>query len=146
MVVDTIKQILPRRSRFPAKFRAIMANMNLKEESREDVEQFLWKAYRAAEQAHDGQLRKSGEPYFEHCYQTALLLSEWHMDPITIAAGFLHDVLEDTALSAQGLEEQFGPEVYQLVDGVTKLSGIKFRSHAERQAENFMKMLLSVAR
>ncbi|MCH7851763.1 MAG: bifunctional (p)ppGpp synthetase/guanosine-3',5'-bis(diphosphate) 3'-pyrophosphohydrolase [Candidatus Marinimicrobia bacterium] len=146
MVVDTLKQIMPRRSRFPAKFRAIMANMNLKEESREDVEQFLWRAYCAAEQAHDGQLRKSGEPYFEHCYQTALLLSEWRMDPITIAAGFLHDVLEDTALTAQGLEEQFGPEVYQLVDGVTKLSGIKFRSHAERQAENFMKMLLSVAR
>ncbi|MEE9466358.1 MAG: bifunctional (p)ppGpp synthetase/guanosine-3',5'-bis(diphosphate) 3'-pyrophosphohydrolase [Candidatus Neomarinimicrobiota bacterium] len=146
MVVDGLKQILPRTKRRPAKFQSIMANMRLKEESRAEVEEFIRRAYQSSEAAHAGQRRKSGEPYFEHCYQTTLLLSEWHMDPVTIAAGLLHDVLEDTEVTSEDLTEEFGEEVSQLVEGITKLSGIKFRSHAERQAENYMKMLLSVAK
>ena len=146
MVVDSLRQVLPRSGRYPAKFRAMVENMNLEDHQGKDIEGFLWRAYQLAGEAHAGQLRKSGEPYFEHCYQTALLLSEWNMDPITVASGLLHDVIEDTDCTQETITEQFGPEVCQLVEGVTKLSGIKFRSHAERQAENYMKMLLSVAR
>jgi len=153
MVVDTLKQILPgsvpsgRRGRRPARFRTIIGNMNLEgDHNREEIEEFLWRAYQMAEKVHAGQTRKSGEPYFEHCYQTALLLSEWRMDPITVTAGLLHDSIEDTPYTTDDLTEQFGPEVCHLVEGVTKLSDIKFRSQAERQAENYMKMLLSVAK
>ncbi len=146
MVVDTIKQILPRSDRYPARFETIIDNLNLEEDHRKGVEEFLWKAYHTAEEAHAKQTRKSGEPYFEHCYQVALLLSEWNMDPVTIAAGFLHDAIEDTPYTKEALTEEFGLEVYQLVEGVTKLSDIKFRTQAERQAENYMKMLLSVSK
>ncbi len=146
MVVDSLKQVLPRSGRYPAKFRTMVNNMNLEDHQGRDIEGFLWEAYQLAEEAHTGQRRKSGEPYFEHCYQTALLLSEWSMDPITVASGLLHDVIEDTACTQESITEKFGPEVCHLVEGVTKLSGIKFRTHAERQAENYMKMLLSVAR
>lgn len=146
MVVDTLRQMLPARSKAPARFRSIIANLQLQEENQAEVEDFLLRAYQLAEEAHKGQTRKSGEPYFEHCSHVGLLLSEWHMDAVTIASGFLHDVLEDTEITKERLEELFGPEVPLLVEGVTKLADIKFRSHAEKQAENYMKMLLSVAR
>ncbi len=155
MVVDTLRQILPGsdasgrpgRGRRPAIFRTIIGNMNLEgDHGGEEIEEFLWRVYKAAEKVHTGQTRKSGEPYFEHCCQVALLLSEWRMDPITVAAGFLHDSVEDTPYTDEALVEEFGPEVCHLVEGVTKLSDIKFRSQAERQAENYMKMLLSVAK
>jgi len=121
--------------------------MNLEgDHNREEIEEFLWRAYQTAEKVHAGQTRKSGEPYFEHCYQVALLLSEWRMDNLTVTAGLLHDSIEDTPYTTDDLTEQFGPEVCHLVEGVTKLSDIKFRSQAERQAENYMKMLLSVAK
>ena len=160
-VVDTLKQILPggeptdrssrserrgRKVRYTAKFRTIIGNMNLDGDHQEGIEEFLWRAYRTAKKAHAGQTRKSGEPYFEHCYRVALLLSEWHLDPVTVAAGFLHDSIEDTPYTAEELTEDFGAEIYHLVEGITKLSDIKFRSRAERQAENYMKMLLSVAK
>ena len=146
MVVDTLRQILPARGKPPARLRTVLANLDSPEERRAEVEEFLLRAYQMAETAHKGQKRKSGEPYFEHCAQVGLLLSEWRMDPVTIAAGFLHDVLEDTSITSQELQENFGPDVALLVEGVTKLSGIKFHSRAERQAENYMKMLLSVVR
>ena len=150
-VVDAIKQILPPtqgrgRGRYTAKFRTIIGNMNLDGDHQEGIEEFLWRAYRTAKKAHAGQTRKSGEPYFDHCYQVALLLSEWHLDPVTVAAGFLHDSIEDTPYTTEELTEDFGAEIYHLVEGMTKLSDIKFRSRAERQAENYMKMLLSVAK
>ncbi|MCK4579094.1 MAG: bifunctional (p)ppGpp synthetase/guanosine-3',5'-bis(diphosphate) 3'-pyrophosphohydrolase, partial [Candidatus Marinimicrobia bacterium] len=80
------------------------------------------------------------------CFQVALLLSEWNMDTATVASGLLHDVVEDTDVKSDLITERFGPEVAHLVAGVTKLSGLKFRNQAEQQAENYMKMLLSVAR
>ncbi|MCH8328638.1 MAG: bifunctional (p)ppGpp synthetase/guanosine-3',5'-bis(diphosphate) 3'-pyrophosphohydrolase, partial [Candidatus Marinimicrobia bacterium] len=146
MVVDTIRQILPKRGKPPARLRTVLANLELSDDKLEEAQIFLGEAYAVAESAHKGQKRKSGEPYFEHCAQVGLLLSEWHMDPVTIASGFLHDVVEDTAITQEQLQETFGAEVAQLVEGVTKLSGIKFRSKAEQQAENYMKMLLSVAK
>jgi len=146
MVVDIIKQILPQTDRYPAKFKAILDNLTLDGDRRAAIEELLWRAYQTAEQAHAKQTRESGDPYFEHCHQVALLLSEWRMDPITIAAGFLHDSLEDAPYTPELLTQEFGSDVYHLVEGVTKLSDIKFRSKAEQQAENYMKLLLSVAK
>lgn len=105
----------------------------------------LWDAYKFGEHAHEGQLRKSGDPYFDHCLNVAKILAELHMDTTTIIAGLLHDVVEDTGITGDDVEEKFGNEVAQLVDGVTKLGDIKFKSRQEKQADNFRKMLLSVA-
>jgi len=109
-----------------------------------DVSQ-LWAAYKFGQEAHEGQLRKSGDPYFDHCLNVAKILAELHMDATTIMAGLLHDVVEDTGITLTDVEENFGKEVAQLVDGVTKLGDIKFKSRQEKQADNFRKMLLSVA-
>lgn len=109
-----------------------------------DVSQ-LWAAYKFGQEAHEGQLRKSGDPYFDHCLNVAKILAELHMDATTIMAGLLHDVVEDTGITLTDVEEKFGKEVAQLVDGVTKLGDIKFKSRQEKQADNFRKMLLSVA-
>ncbi len=106
----------------------------------------LEKAYRFAMQAHRDQLRKSGEPYFEHCFQVAKILTELKMDYITVAGGLLHDVVEDTGVTLAQVEDEFGTEIAQLVDGVTKISELKFNSVEERQAENFRKMILSMTR
>ncbi len=106
----------------------------------------LRKAYTFSYQAHKDQLRKSGAPYFEHCLATAVILVELRMDPITIAAGLLHDVVEDTGVTIEEVQEIFGNEIAQLVDGVTKISELKFASPAQKQAENFRKMVFSMAK
>lgn len=106
---------------------------------------FLRKAYTFAYQAHKNQLRKSGAPYIEHPLATAQTLSGMRMDPVTVAAGLLHDVVEDTGITVDEVKEIFGDEIAQLVDGVTKISELKFQSHAEKQAENFRKMIFSMA-
>ncbi len=108
--------------------------------------ELLEKAYLFSMQAHRDQLRKSGEPYFEHCYQVARILTELKMDYITVAGGLLHDVVEDTGVTLEQVEDEFGREIAQLVDGVTKISELKFNSVEERQAENFRKMILSMTK
>lgn len=106
----------------------------------------LEKAYFFALEAHQNQLRKSGEPYFEHCFQVGKILTELKMDYTTVAGGLLHDAVEDTGVTIDQIEEEFGEEIGLLVDGVTKISELKFNSVEERQAENFRKMILSMAR
>ena len=105
----------------------------------------LRQAFDYAFYAHRDQMRKSGNPYIEHCIQTARILTELRMDAKTIAAGVLHDVVEDTGIGIDEVSEKFGPEIAHLVDGVTKISELKFQSLAEEQAENFRKMILSMA-
>lgn len=95
-------------------------------------------------EAHKEQLRKSGEPYFDHPLEVAMILTELKMDYISISAALLHDVAEDTGVSIEEVQEKFGREVASLVDGVTKISGLKFESTEERQAQNFRKMLISM--
>ncbi len=107
---------------------------------------FLRKAYSFAYLAHKNQLRKSGVPYIEHPLETARTLIEMKMDPVTIAAGLLHDVVEDTGISLDEVRDVFGDEIAQLVDGVTKISELKFQTHAEQQAGNFRKMIFSMAK
>lgn len=104
------------------------------------------RAYYYAEQAHEGQNRRSGEPYVTHPLAVASILAEMHMDVQSLMAAMLHDVIEDTHVTKQGLSDQFGDVVAELVDGVSKLTRIEFQSKAEQQAENFQKMALAMAK
>ncbi|MFT5889447.1 MAG: guanosine-3',5'-bis(diphosphate) 3'-pyrophosphohydrolase [Zhongshania sp.] len=104
------------------------------------------RAYYYAEQAHEGQNRRSGEPYVTHPLAVATILAEMHMDSQSLMAAMLHDVIEDTSISKRGLSDQFGETVAELVDGVSKLTRIEFQSKAEQQAENFQKMALAMAK
>jgi guanosine-3',5'-bis(diphosphate) 3'-pyrophosphohydrolase len=104
------------------------------------------RAYYYAEQAHDGQYRRSGDPYIIHPLAVANILSEMHMDAQSLMAAMLHDVIEDTAVPKDALEQQFGVTVSELVDGVSKLTHIKFGSQEEKQAGNFQKMAMAMAR
>jgi GTP diphosphokinase / guanosine-3',5'-bis(diphosphate) 3'-diphosphatase len=108
--------------------------------------ELLERAFRFADEAHRNQLRKSGHPYIEHCISTARTLAELRMDAVTVAAGLLHDVVEDTGVSIDEVREAFGEPVAQLVDGVTKISELKFNSREEEQAENFRKMIFSMSK
>ena len=104
------------------------------------------RAYLYSEQAHDGQKRRSGDPYIIHPLQVAEILSEMRMDHQSLMAAMLHDVIEDTGIAKDALQTQFGEAVAELVDGVSKLTHISFETHAEAQAENFQKMTLAMAR
>ena len=103
-------------------------------------------AYDVAEEMHRGQIRKSGEPYLIHPMAVAEILADLGMDEETIAAGLLHDVVEDTSYTKEQLADDFGDEVALLVDGVTKLGSLKFESKEEKQAENLRKMFLAMSK
>ncbi|MGA1476684.1 MAG: HD domain-containing protein, partial [Prochlorothrix sp.] len=105
----------------------------------------ICRAFQFAYCLHDGQLRQSGEPYIAHPVAVAGILRELGGDATVIAAGFLHDVVEDTDVTLEEIEAQFGSEVSQLVEGLTKLSKFNFSSKTERQAENFRRMFLAMA-
>ncbi|HEX9917036.1 MAG TPA: HD domain-containing protein, partial [candidate division Zixibacteria bacterium] len=92
------------------------------------------KAYEFSDRIHRGQLRQSGVPYVEHCLEVAFILAEQHLDSTTIAAGLIHDVVEDTEATLAQLKTEFGEEIAELVDGVTKISELEFRSQEEEQA------------
>lgn len=113
-----------------------------------DAEQVqeVYDAYLFGAEAHEGQKRLSGEPYIYHPLAVARILAELKMDEKTIMAAILHDVIEDTPTAKEHLEERYGTEVAELVDGVSKLTQIKFESKAEAQAENFRKLLLAMAK
>jgi len=105
------------------------------------------KAYNYAEMAHSSaQTRLSGERYFVHPYQVAQILADLHVDVQTIAAGLLHDVVEDTGITYDEIKREFGEEIANMVDGVTKLSKVKYRNKEERQAESLRKMIIAMSK
>ena len=106
--------------------------------------ELLRRAYVFSAFEHKGQVRHSGEPYMVHPLEVADVLADMRMDVVAVAAGLLHDVVEDTLTTIERIEELFGPEVAHVVEGVTKISTIPFSSSEERQAENFRKMLLAM--
>jgi GTP pyrophosphokinase len=105
----------------------------------------IQRAYVFSAQAHDGVVRRSGEPYISHPMNVAYLLAEMQLDEATVAAGLLHDTVEDTNTSVDEIEELFGSDVADIVDGVTKISQMDFESKAVQQAENIRKLILAMA-
>ncbi|HEY8077091.1 MAG TPA: bifunctional (p)ppGpp synthetase/guanosine-3',5'-bis(diphosphate) 3'-pyrophosphohydrolase, partial [Labilithrix sp.] len=108
--------------------------------------ELIKRAYEYSAKAHDGQMRKSGDPYFIHPASVAGIITELRLDTASVCAGLLHDVVEDTLATTKDLEREFGGEIASLVDGVTKLGKINFTSKEDRQAENFRKMVVAMAR
>lgn len=125
-------------------FKEIKELLVTQKHSQEDIEQ-VEKAYRFAKKLHDGQFRASGEPYIIHPVEVAKILAGLEVDTHTLIAAFLHDVLEDTDTKPETIEELFGSDVLNLVQGVTKLGKLQFKSKEERQAENFRRLFIAMA-
>jgi guanosine-3',5'-bis(diphosphate) 3'-pyrophosphohydrolase len=106
----------------------------------------LARAYRFSEKAHAGQTRRNGDPYVTHCVEVAKILADLHLDSVTVASGLIHDVVEDTPFSVEDVEREFGREIAQIVDGLTKIGHLPMLSSEERQVESYRKLLLSVAK
>ena len=106
--------------------------------------ELLRRAYVFSALEHKGQVRHSGEPYLVHPLEVADFLADMKLDVVAVAAGLLHDVVEDTLTTPERIAELFGPEIAHVVEGVTKIGAIPFSSSEERQAENFRKMLLAM--
>ena len=106
----------------------------------------LRKAYDFAQESHRGQVRASGDPYFKHVEETALLVCQLKLDEPSVIASLLHDTIEDSDITREDIQKEFGPGIADIVEGVTKLTRIEFESREEKQAENFRKMLLAMAK
>tara|TARA_B100000900_G_scaffold280743_1_gene240182 strand:+ start:1041 stop:3239 length:2199 start_codon:yes stop_codon:yes gene_type:complete len=145
MESDIFKKISIDQRSLPQNFISIVNNLQQQDKKQINVHK-IWKAYELAQTLHEGQKRASGEPYFSHCENVGLILSKWKIDVDTIIAGLLHDTIEDTEVSKKELTQEFNSDVTNLIEGVTKLSGIRFNSKKQEQAENFMKMFLSMAK
>ena len=131
---------------YPKPFLKLINNISFSpDQDSEEVTEALWKAYEFGLRHHDGQKRLSGKPYFSHCIAVASTLASWKMDTTTIIAGLLHDTVEDTEATLDDIVKNFGNDLGNLVDGLTKISEISYSSRKEKQVGNFMKMLLSVA-
>ena len=145
MISNLIKKITSNKSKYPKGYIEIINCLD-KENQTENNLDLVWKAYQLSKESHKKQFRQSGEPYFIHCENVAKILAEWNIDIDTIIAGLLHDIIEDTPITRQDIVNEFNQDIANLVEGVTKLSGIKFNSKKQEQAENFMKMFISMAK
>ncbi len=123
-----------------------LLNLTKKYIHNEDSTKKIVHAYEVAEKMHNGQFRKSGEPYIIHPLNVACILASLHVGPDTICAGLLHDVVEDTSMTKEELASEFGEDIAELVDGVTKVGQLKFVSLEEKQVENHQHMLLAMAK
>ena len=118
----------------------------MKKNNRKNDTKLIIKAYEFAKNKHEDQLRKSGEPYIIHPLEVANILADLELDDATICAALLHDVLEDTDTTKSDLENEFNVEIAEMVDGVTKLSKLKYASMKEQQVENYRKMFLAMGK
>nr|MDQ3389153.1 bifunctional (p)ppGpp synthetase/guanosine-3',5'-bis(diphosphate) 3'-pyrophosphohydrolase [Gemmatimonadota bacterium] len=107
--------------------------------------EILIRAYEFSRIAHAGQKRRSGEDYIVHCVEVATVLAELHLDSVTLVSALIHDVVEDTSATIEDVRDAFGEEVAKVVDGLTKIARVQFRSSTEQQVENYRKLLLSMA-
>ncbi len=140
---ESVKPVPP--PLLPADSEESQLTLRLKEYLKpEDIAQ-VWEAYRYSAAAHEGQIRRSGEPYITHPVSVACILAELHLDTPTLLAALLHDVVEDTGITKQEISDKFGKQVAELVDGLSKLDKIEFQSAMQAQAENFRKMLLAMS-
>jgi len=130
----------------PSRYRRIVENIiaRMKKNNVAIDEEFILDAYNLAAEAHKNDFRRSGAPYIEHPVMVAKILSDLKVDDTTIVAALLHDVVEDTAISSLEIEEQFGKSVADIVEGVTKITAIKFESLEQKQAENYRKLVISM--
>ena len=106
----------------------------------------LARAYHFSERAHEGQKRLSGEKFVSHCVEVAKILVDLQLDSVTVASGLIHDVVEDTGVSVEDVQAEFGKEIAEIVDGLTKIGHLPLNSSQERQVENYRKLLLSIAK
>ncbi|HEY9709364.1 MAG TPA: HD domain-containing protein, partial [Oculatellaceae cyanobacterium] len=123
----------------------LCSGSSIADEPKADDTDLICRAFRFAYKLHEGQYRASGEPYIAHPVAVAGMLRDLGGSSVMIAAGFLHDIVEDTDVTPEDIESRFGSEVRRLVEGVTKLSKFNFSSKTERQAENFRRMFLAMA-
>jgi GTP pyrophosphokinase len=108
--------------------------------------EMLVRAYKFSDVAHAGQVRHSGEPYVSHCIEVARILADLQLDTTTVASGLLHDIVEDTDITVEDVAREFGTEIAEIVDGLTKIANLPLSSREERQVENYRKLLLSIAK
>src|ERR1035441_3915394 len=141
LAVRDLKPPLSQRS-IDERFAALLKQVHANRPS-EDVS-LIRKAWEFCVQHHAGQMRASGEPYIIHPLEVAEVLAEMKMDATAIAAGLLHDAVEDTPATSEEIEKQFGDQVAHIVEGVTKIDKIQFANREDRQAENVRKMLLAM--
>jgi len=109
-------------------------------------QELLVRAYKFSDAAHAGQVRHSGEPYVSHCVEVARILADLQLDTTTVVSGLLHDIVEDTDITVENVKHEFGEEISQIVDGLTKIANLPLSSREERQVENYRKLLLSIAK
>ena len=146
MVIENIKSIIGySRNSLPKDFIKLIDSLKEHQEVDQHTLDLIYDAYNFGKQAHKGQKRKSGEPYFNHCIAVATILADWGMDQNIIIGGLLHDTIEDTHVNKKDINDRYGKDVLFLVESVTNLSGIKFNSRNQKKAENFMKMFISFA-
>src|SRR3954447_4155129 len=138
----TLRQQIATTALTLTKFRDLMKQMQ--ENRPQDDLSIVKKAYDYSLKHHEGQSRASGEPYLVHPLEVALVLAEMKMDPVAVAAGLLHDSVEDTSVTIQDIAKEFGEQVAHIVEGVTKISKIDFATREEQQAENLRKMMLAM--
>ena len=138
----TLRQQIATTALTLTKFRDLMKRMQ--ENRPHDDLSIVKKAYDFSLKHHEGQSRASGEPYLVHPLEVALVLAEMKMDPVAIAAGLLHDSVEDTSVTIVDIRKEFGEQVAHIVEGVTKISKIEFATREEQQAENIRKMMLAM--
>src|SRR6266446_5255178 len=138
----TLRQQIATTALTLTKFRELMRRMQ-ENRPRDDLS-IIKKAYDFSLKYHQGQSRASGDPYLVHPLEVALVLAEMKMDPVAVAAGLLHDSVEDTSVTIVDLRKEFGEQVAHIVEGVTKISKIDFATREEQQAENLRKMMLAM--
>jgi guanosine-3',5'-bis(diphosphate) 3'-pyrophosphohydrolase len=140
--MGTLRQQIATNVLTVTRFRDLMKKLEVNRPN-DDLE-IVRKAYEFSQKYHLGQTRASGEPYLVHPLEVACVLAEMKMDPIAIAAGLLHDSVEDTSVTIVEIRKEFGEQVAHIVEGVTKISKIDFASHEQQQAENLRKMMLAM--